>query len=427
MKKQSQLIIFMSLCAGLAVLLWSRTVTSGAPWPVYLHDLSRLLALVIFILIFFQYLLSSRIKWIEKGIGLDRLILRHKTFGLVLFIVPLGHPVLILLSERLQGYSTPLSLLKILGLLALLFIWAGAGAALLYGKTSLKYETWKRIHKVGYAVFPLAFFHSTFMGSTLQRSPMKVFWFILALIYVLILAGNIRRRFALRRHPFTVTEVSRETNDIWTLRFAGDRRDFAPGQFMILQLVRRGKVSETHPFTISSPPTRKGLAVCVKETGDFTSDIGKTKPSDTAYIDMPYGVFFFPHFDTDRLVFIAGGIGITPFLSMLRTLYDRSIEKEVILLWGNKREKDIVFREELERMASEMPSLKIIHVLSRQEDWPGERGHIDADILKKHIGEFPGREFFICGPPSMMKSVENVLSDLGASKKRVHTERFALR
>lgn len=427
MRKQSLLILFMVLCVCLALIFWSRTLTGGAPLPVFVYDAGRLLALVIFILILFQYLLSSRIKWIEKGIGLDGLITLHKTFGLILFLVPLGHPVLLLLSERLQGYSTPMSFLKLLGLVALLLIWVGASSALLYGKTSMKYETWKRVHKVGYAVFPLAFFHSTLMGSTLQKGPMKIFWFILALIYVLILAGNIRRRFVLRRHPFTVTEVSRETNDVWTLRFGGDHRDYAPGQFMMLQLVKNGKVSEPHPFTIASPPTRKGLAVCVKEVGDFTSDIGKTKPSDKAHIDMPYGVFFVPHFDADRLVFIAGGIGITPFMSMLRTIYDRNLEKQVILFWGNKREEDIVFRDELERMVSEMPSLKVIHVLSRQEDWPGENGHIDADILKKHIGEFQGREFFICGPSSMMKSVENALSDLGASKKRIHTERFALR
>lgn len=427
MKKQSLLIIFMILCAGLTLLFWSRTVTSGLPRPVYLYDLSRLIALFVFILILFQYLFICKVKWIEKGIGLDRLILRHKTFGLILLIVPWAHPALLLLSERLQGYSTPMSLLKILGLLALLFIWVGAGAALLYGKISLKYETWKRVHKIGYVIFPLAFLHSILLGSTLQKTPIKVFWFILALIYVLISAENIRRRYGLRRHPFTVTKATLETKGIWTIRFEGDHGDYAPGQFMMLQLVRKGRLTEPHPFTIASPPTRKGLAVCVKEAGDFTRDIGKTKPSDTAYIDMPYGVFSFQHFDADRLVFIAGGIGITPFMSMLRTIYDRNLEKEVILVWGNRTEKDIVFRDELERMTSEMPSLKVIHVLSRQKDWPGERGHIGPDILKKYVDEFEGREFFVCGPQLMMKSVRNALFDMGVSKRRMHMERFALR
>lgn len=427
MRKQSLLILFMVLCVGLALTFWSRTVTAGAPWPVYLYDIGRLLALVVFLFILFQYVLTSKVKWIEKGLGLDRLLIRHKTFGLFLIIAIPLHPVLLLLSERLQGYSTPMSLWKLLGLLALLLVWVGAGAALLYGRTPLKYETWKRIHKVGYAVFPLAFFHSTLMGSTLQKSPMRVFWFTLALIYVLILFENIRRRYALRRHPFRVTDVHQETQDIWTLRFEGDHGNYAPGQFMLLQIEKNGKTSEPHPFTIVSAPTRTDLSVCVKEVGDFTSDIGKTGPTDTAYIDMPYGVFSFQHLKADRLVFIAGGIGITPFMSMLRTLSDQNLKKKVILLWGNKTEKDIVFRDELDKMASEMPSLKVVHVLSRQDDWPGQRGHINAALLRKVVGDFRDREFFICGPPPMMDTLETILIDLGISKKRIHTERFALR
>jgi len=427
MRKQSLLILFMVLCVCLALIFWSRTLTAEAPLPVYVYDIGRLLALVVFLFILFQYVLISKVKWIEKGLGLNRLLILHKILGLLLIIAAPLHPVLLLLSERLQGYSTPMSLWKFLGLLALLLIWVGAGAALLYGRTPLKYETWKRIHKVGYAVFPLAFFHSTLMGSTLQKSPMRIFWLILGLIYVLILFENIRQRFALRKHPFKVTGVHQETQDTWTLRFEGDYGTYAPGQFMLLQLERNGKTSEPHPFTIVSAPTRTDLAVCIKEVGDFTSDIGKTRPTDTAYIEMPYGVFSFQHMEADRLVFIAGGIGITPFMSMLRTLYDKNLEKEVILLWGNKTEKDIVFRDELDEMASEMHSLKVLHVLSRQDDWPGQRGHIDGGLLTKVVGDFQGREFFICGPPPMMDAVETILIDLGASKKRIHTERFALR
>jgi predicted ferric reductase len=256
---------------------------------------------------------------------------------------------------------------------------------------------------------------------------MRVFWGILALIYLAALAGRIWQRYALRRHPFSVSAVSRETDDTWSLHFEGDHKDYAPGQFMILQLARKSKVSEPHPFTIASSPTRKDLSVCVKAVGDFTSTIGETSRSDLAYIDMPYGLFSFLNYEAERLVFIAGGIGITPFMSMLRYICDRKLQKEVILLWANKREKDMVFRDELEKMASQMPSLKVLHVASRQEDWPGEKGRIDADKLKKHVGNFHQGEFFVCGPPHMMSDVEKTLSGLGVPKKRIHMERFALR
>jgi predicted ferric reductase len=425
--KKFLLLILMVLCAGIGVLYGSRSVAGGLPWPVYLYDAGRLFALTGFVLLAFQYVLSSKIKWIEKGIGLDKLLAMHQWNGGLILALTTAHPLLLLLSERIQGYATPLGFLKILGLITILLVWITAGAALLYGRVPMAYESWKRMHRVGYVLLPLAFFHSFLMGSTLQRGPMRAFWGILALIYLAVLADKIRQRYALRRHPLRVSSVSRETEDTWALHFEGGHRRYAPGQFMILQLEREGKISEPHPFTLVSSPTREGLSICAKAVGDFTSSLGKTQRSDSAYVDMPFGVFSFLHHDAERLVFIAGGIGITPFMSMLRYLRDRKLQKDVILLWANKREKDIAFRSELESMTSEMPSLKVLHILSRQEDWTGEKGRIDVDKLKKHVGDFKKGAFFLCGPPPMMRDLQKTLSDLGVPKKHIHTERFALR
>jgi predicted ferric reductase len=425
--KKALLLIVMAFCVGLTIFFWSLMLAGGLPWPAYLHEAGRLIALTGFVLLTFQYVLSSKIQWIEKGIGLDQLFAIHKGCGVFIVLIITTHPLLLWLSERLQGYETPMGFLKILGLITLLLVWVTAGAALLYGWIRIPYEAWKGVHRAGYFVLPLAFFHSFFIGSTLQRGPMRAFWGILALIYLSVLADKIRRRYVVRRHPFTVGAVTQETHDTWGLHFVGNHRDFAPGQFMILQLERKGKVSEPHPFTIVSSPAGKGLSICAKAAGDFTSILGKTQPSDLAYIDMPFGVFSFLEHDAERLVFIAGGIGITPFMSMLRYMRDRKLQKEVILLWANKMEKDIAFKAELDRMASEMPSLKIIHILSRQEDWSGEKGRVNADTLKRHVGNFEKGEFFVCGPPSMMSDLQKILSDLGVSKKRMHMERFALR
>jgi len=224
-----------------------------------------------------------------------------------------------------------------------------------------------------------------------------------------------------------VSNVTQEADDIWRLDFEGDHPDYAPGQFMFVRLEREGSISASHPFTIASSPTQKGLSICAKAVGDFTSGLRETKSSDPAYVDMPYGVFSFVYHNADRMIFIAGGIGITPFLSMLRYMKDRDLSKEVILLWGNKTEKDITFRAELNRMASEMPHLKVRYVLSRQKGGPGEKGRIDREILKKHVGDLTRGEYFICGPRPMMEDVGKALSGLGVPRRRIHTERFALR
>jgi len=196
---------------------------------------------------------------------------------------------------------------------------------------------------------------------------------------------------------------------------------------MIVQLIRDGRVSEPHPFTISSPPTRDRLSITVKSVGDFTSTVGHTKTSDRAYVDAPYGAFTFLHHDAEDLVFISGGIGITPFLSMVRYIHDKGLKKNVTLLSGNKTERDIPFRDELAKMAEEMSSLKVIHIMSKQPDWPGEKGYIDAETLKRYVSNFESSQFFICGPPAMMALVIRTLRALGISRKRIHYERFALR
>jgi len=409
------------------VIIWSRTVTAGLPPGVYLHDLGRLVALSGFLLILFQYVLSSRVKFIERGIGLDRLFEMHRRVGAVGLVLLLMHPVLLTLSERIQGYATPLSVIKTVGLLGLLLLLVAAGAAILYAKLPWKYEIWTKIHKAGYLVFPLGFVHSLYLGSDLRSQPLKFFWLLLGGTYLAILLHKLWNRIHLRRHPFKVKGVLQESHDTWSLEFEGNLRMHQPGQFMILQLLRNGKVSGPHPFTISSAPTRAGLTITAKAVGDFTSTLPQTAISDIALIDGPFGVFSFLNHDAPKLVFLAGGIGITPFMSMLRYIYDKRLDKAVTLLWGNKTLRDILFREELEKMVSERPSWKVVHVLSRDRDWPGEKGHVDMEKLGRYVTGVHDSEFFLCGPPQMRIDLERDLKKLGVSRRKIHYERFSLR
>lgn len=425
--KKSIFLILAGLCLAVAAASWARTLVGGLPWSVYLQEAGGLFALLGFILLFFQYVLISRIKFIERGIGLDRLIGMHMRLGALILLTLTLHPLLIFISERIQGYSTPIGFVKIVGVIALLTIWVTAGSALIYGRINLRYESWKRIHRAGYIILPLAFFHSLFLGSTLQPGFLRGFWVVLGLCYAAVLAARIHKHYAVKRDPLRVSHIKQETHDTWSLDIEGDHPDYAPGQFMLLRLNIDGIISAPHPFTIASSPTRKGLSVSVKSVGDFTSRLSESVRLDQAFVDMPYGVFSFTNHDAKRYIFIAGGIGITPFLSMLRFMKDTKLNKEVILIWGNKTKKDIAFKAEIESMASQMTSLKVVHVLSREKEWPGETGHIDAEKLKRYVGDFTKGEFFVCGPPRLMKGLEKALFALGVKKGRIHTERFSLR
>ena len=395
----------------------------------YIFSAGRLFALTGFVFILVQYVLSSRIKLIERGIGLDRLFIIHRICGRVGLILLLFHPALLFIGLKLQNndfhFFTPL---KIIGEITLILLSVAAGTALLYGHVKMKYETWKNTHKIIYVVFPLAFVHSFLINSDVKEIiVLKIFWLFLLSIFLIVLIFKTRMRLYVRNHPYHVAEVRQETHDIWTLSFNGEYPAFNPGQFTLINLVRDGIISESHPFTISSSPTNNRLSVSIKSVGDFTSTICNTRTTDYAYIEEPFGIFSFLNYDDNDLILIAGGIGITPFISMLRYIFDKKLKKNIVLLWGNKTEKDIAFKNEMDKMASEMTSLKLVHIMSRQNDWPGEKGYIDAEKIKKYVDNFQNGQFFICGTLQMMLKIEETLKKLGVSKRRIHYERFAVR
>jgi predicted ferric reductase len=302
------------------------------------------------------------------------------------------------------------------------------GSALLYGKLHLKYGTWKQVHWFNFIILPIIFAHSVLLGTELgSQPPLLIFWYILGGVYLLLVAFILWDRIAVKKHPVQVTDVLQETHDTWSLHFKGRKPDHKPGQFLMLSMLREGRPVEPHPFTISSSPTSDDLSISVKAVGDFTSTIKETTPADHAYIGAPYGTFSFLNYDAPNLVFIAGGIGITPFMSMLRYMVDQKLDRNVLLIWGNKTEQDIAFRAELEQMTRATPTLRVVHVLSNQADWPGEKGYVDAELLRKYMEGFENPQVFVCGPPVMMTKVIRTLRQSGVPKSRIHYERFALR
>jgi ferredoxin-NADP reductase len=239
-----------------------------------------------------------------------------------------------------------------------------------------------------------------------------------------------------RREAYEVTEVTPETHNVWTLTLEppeGQRRpEYQPGQFQFLTLYRSLDLPvEEHPFTASSDPSEPAsLAFSIKESGDFTSTVGQTKPGDKAALRGPYGRFsYMLQPDADKLVFIAGGIGITPLMSMLRHMRSTGADKRVLLIYGNRTQKDIAFHDELAAMqAGEHPELTVVHVLSEpDETWQGETGLLDRERLGRLCGpDLAGKSFYVCGPPPMSASVLRALRDLGVPASRMHHEHFAL-
>ena len=168
----------------------------------------------------------------------------------------------------------------------------------------------------------------------------------------------------------------------------------------------------------------------IKASGDFTAQIATVKPGDPVAIQAPFGRFshvFYP--EEQDLVFIAGGIGITPLMSNLRHLRDTGARRRVLLLYSNRGEADIVFKEELDRMAgAEAPQVEVVHILTRPDsNWPGESGRLDREKLRRLCGDRLGSSvFLLCCPPPMIQGLVASLRELGVPMSRISYEYFSL-
>jgi len=406
----------------------------------FIHQLGKNCALVAFILITLQVVLGARIKWVERPIGLDKIFRFHKAAGVIALCLVLLHVTLISWGT---GHWYLLDSLHVkwpiwLGRLALLALLATVVTSLWRRKLNIEFESWRKLHNVLFAtILTFGFVHSFKIGGDLTAPALRIYWVLaLAVAAAVYLFHRLMRPARLKRNAYTVTAVRQDAPKVWTIHFAPPTGQgvypYAPGQFHYITLRRgRGLPVEEHHWTISWTPTRPGIASTIKEVGDFTSTIGQTRVGDKADVDGPYGRFsYLFHPDENDLIFVCGGIGITPFLAMLRHMHDTGSRKKVLLLWSNRTEEEFVAREELEQIArSGKPGLKIVPFLTKAgEGWSGERGRINKDAIARHLPPVNGttRGAYVCCPPSMMRIVMPALGELGIPAERIHDEMFSL-
>lgn len=424
--KTTVLAIIAAAVLAFPAVVWAQYAWWEPIWPDSLVEVSRLLALLGFVLLFLQFVLSSRIRLFESELGLDRLYVAHRAVGVAALSMLVLHGLLYTVFELSLGFLS-LGLYKLLGIGGLVLVIVVAVVALAWRAFRWSYETWKRIHWASYLILPLVFVHSIFLGSTVNSSPaLRIYFIGLLALYGLIVLVKLIRIAVVRSRPYVVSDVVRESHDVTSVHIDGPPLRYAPGQFMVINLSMAPGLSESHPFTISSGPDDPFLRVSAKAVGDFTGALPEVTAGSAVTVDAPYGVFSYTRVPGDSLVFIAGGIGITPFLSQLRHLRTSGDASKVRLIWGNKTAEDICFEEELNAAKSELADFSYVHVLSADENWDGERGFITRDLVERHVDDIEEAEFFVCGPPAMMNTVVPMLKSMGAPRRRIQFERFAL-
>jgi predicted ferric reductase len=400
--------------------------------PARLVAAGKSAALVAATLLMFQFVLSARLKTLDRLFGIHRLLRLHSITGPTAAVLALSHPFLIYGSKVYGGRETLAELWpQLLGGVVLLILATIAATTLGRSFLGLPYERWKRIHQLAFVTVVLLAVHALILGGDLKSGwPRILFLGLLGMYLALVFRVKLLKPAKLKSRPFKVTEVTRLNHDTWNLSLKPTRENFSylPGQFAFLTLHRQGEKPCEHPFTISSSPTdRECISFTIKESGDFTNMIGVTKPGDLARVEAPFGRFSYlklPAFD--QLVMIAGGVGITPILSCLRHIAKLGYDKPLTLIWANKTKEDIFLASELSELIAALPGLEIHHVHSRQPDYEGLTGRVDKNLLLKLIPN-PTRNthVMLCGPPAMMKTVRKEIIKAGIARSRIHTEKFS--
>ncbi|HEV7831750.1 MAG TPA: ferredoxin reductase family protein [Pseudonocardiaceae bacterium] len=387
--------------------------------------------------------LPSRVRSLTRTFGIDGVLSIHRFVGLAVTLLVGLHIVLVVVANPAN-----LALLDVLhapnraraAVGATVALGALIALTLLRRRLRHRYEVWRWVHLVlAGSVLVLSALHIWWLNHLVRDASMRALLVVLALGVLGVLAYRWLWRpvFGAGRQ-YVVREVRPESSTVSTLvlqpRRSGSRRncralEFAPGQFAWLRLNPSIRAQE-HPFTISSS-AHLGLwtEFTIRHSGDFTSALRLLRPGSPVWVDGPHGAFTLDLRRTTGLVMIAGGVGITPMMSMLRTLAHRRDERPHRLLVVAGTVDELLFRGEIRQLQQRM-DLTVVEVLRRPPpSWIGASGNIDERLLTALLpGKFRRNQldYFLCGPPAMLIDVLTVLDQLDVPEPRIHTEQFDL-
>lgn len=381
-----------------------------------------------------QFITTARFRWVAPSVGSDSLIYFHRQAGILTLLIVLAHPlILFVVDPDYLRYLDPRENLPRAVFLTLATLgMVGLVVLPLWGlRWGLSYEWWRLTHGLLAAgVLLVGLAHGLQVGHYTSGlvaqalSVMVVGGFLWFLIH-----ARVVKPWRMRKRPYRVRDVVPDQGDVARVMIEPLGHEglvFEAGQYAWMTTGHSPFSLQQHPFSFASSSEKRGeFEFAIKESGDFTGAIQDVPRGTQVFLEGPYGAFRLDS-KAEAAVFLAGGIGVTPALSMLRTARDRGDQRPFVLVYGNTTPDAIAYRHELEELA-EQPNVDLVHVLSEaDESWSGEKGFITDELLQRHLTAVVGKDtqYFVCGPPPMMDAVEKVLMKRGVPSHRLLAERF---
>ena len=381
-----------------------------------------------------QFVVSSRAPAFTIPFGIDRLIRFHRAAGVIVVALVGAHVVAVVGAEDDYGEwldPTGAPLAGRLGLAAVALLVVLTAMALWRRPLRIGYEVWRGLHVAfGLGVVALAFGHVLAVSRFSDTGTIR--WLTLAFVTLALLAAfylRIVRQFAAARRPYRLRRSVDEPDGSISLELEAIDHPgvaFLPGQFAWLKRADSPYALSEHPFSFASSALEPSHpSFTVKPAGDHTERLKRLEAGERLLIDGPHGS---PALVDGRDgVLIAGGSGITPAISTLRTTVAEGGRRRLLLLYFVRDATSYSFRDELRELGAQ-PNVEVNVIPTRPPPgWRGPSGRIGSDLLDTALP--PDRErwsYFVCGPAGMAEAAERALLDLGIRRGAIRVERYRL-
>ena len=424
--------IVLGLGLGLTVAMFVETTTREDWNSVYavVTSISRIAALVGSYLALVGLVLVSRISWVEKSVGHDRLVIWHRKLGPYSLYLISAHVLFVIL-----GYAgvdrVPLAvelwrmILRFPWMLpaVIAFVFFAMAGVTSYKKARAKmsYETWWTIHLYTYLAIALSFMHQILTGPMFIGHPLnKAYW---EFLYIYSAAIIIIWRFVIPtgrslRHNLKIEKIVKEGPGVTSIIMKGrklDKLGAQGGQFFGWRFMQKGQWWISHPYSLSAAPTDKYMRVTVKELGDHSKMVKNLKKGTRVFFEGPYGTFVAAKASKGHIVLVGGGVGITPLRALLEE-FDES--KSIDVLFRASKEEDLVLRHELDELA-DARGARVHYLVGSRKVHP-----MDAKFIRKFVPAFADSDVYVCGPTPLVEAVREACRDAGIPKNRFHDEAF---
>lgn len=418
--------LFIVLCVLLTVAVWLvfPPVNDGREHFARAYA-GEVIGSVNIVLLAFSLLISARPKWAEPFFGgLDRMYVTHRHTSTAALLLIFVHVLTVPISLTGWALGNYLAVFAFTGIVAIALVSLSPRIPFLNRITGGTYEGWKRLKRFVGIFFIAGFLHSLTVPRPLNAfiaiNWVQIFFIIGAVSY---LYTEVFGRFFKKYLPYTVEAVKHPTPSTTevTLR---PKRDSIPqpraGQFIFVRFPSSRILDESHPFTLSSAPHEDVLRVTVKASGDFTRALfAHLQPGMEAVVEGAYGLFDYKS-GGQKQIWVAGGIGLTPFLSFLRDI--NVLEKDVEFYYVVRHREEALFLDEIEAAAKKHARLKV-HVRFSAAD-----GSLTVDeILKNAGGDLREHHVYMCGPLAMVQAFERGFREAGVAARNIHFEEFNFR